>query len=259
MQAEGSFLSFFYCAQGSLPSTLRNQRRGDFLDPPQNGYVRRRLSHPRCCLARRRDVIVLAWFLRALRAVNDRLIFPYRRRRLADILTPHIGDARTALDVGSSIGMLAREIQDRTGTNFTGVDIHIFGETWIPVTHYDGRKLPFDDNSFDVVTIVDVLHHTEDPRGLLTEAKRVARDRVLIKDHYFENKIDKVMLKLIDYLGNRPYGIVLPYNFLSLEEWLALFRDLGLRIIEERSFKLARLDPCKHVLYLLRKEPAGRR
>lgn len=196
---------------------------------------------------------MIGWLMRT---VNDRLIFPNRRRWLADILTPHVGNALTVLDVGSSIGMLAREMQDRTGASFTGVDIHLFAETSIPVVLYDGRKLPFDDRSFDLVTMVDVLHHTEDPAALLAETRRVSRDRVLIKDHYYESRLDERLLRISDYLGNKPYGIPLPYTFLSLEEWHTMVQDLGLQIVEERCFRLARLDPCKHVLYSLRKEPA---
>jgi len=190
-----------------------------------------------------------------MRAVNDRLFSPRRRQLLADILAPQVGNARTVLDIGSSIGLLAREIQDRTGARFTGVDIHLFAETAIPVETYDGRSLPFDDNSFDLVSIVDVLHHAEDPQRLLAEARRVARDHVLIKDHYFENRYDTLMLRLSDYLGNKPYGIALPYNFLALATWRTIFRALGLKVVEERRFRLYTYDLCKHVLYLLRKEP----
>jgi SAM-dependent methyltransferase len=191
-----------------------------------------------------------------MRAVNDRLLFPNRRRCLADILTPYVGNALTVLDVGSSIGMLAREMQDRTGASFTGVDIHVFAETAVPVVRYDGRRLPFDDGSFDLVTIVDVLHHTEDPAALLAEARRVSRERILIKDHYYESRLDERLLRISDYIGNKPDGIVLPYNFLALEEWHALFRGQGMEIVEERCFRIALLDPCKHVLYSLRKELA---
>ena len=40
---------------------------------------------------------------------------------------------------------------------------------------YDGLKLPFKDNSFDVICSVGVIHHTEDDRMLLKETYRVLR------------------------------------------------------------------------------------
>jgi SAM-dependent methyltransferase len=36
-----------------------------------------------------------------------------------------------------------------------------------------GETLPFEDGSFDVVTMVDVIHHLDDPRGVLAEVHRV--------------------------------------------------------------------------------------
>ncbi len=41
-------------------------------------------------------------------------------------------------------------------------------------------RLPFDDNSFDVVTALDVLEHLDNPHGALHELFRVARKSVLI-------------------------------------------------------------------------------
>jgi SAM-dependent methyltransferase len=196
---------------------------------------------------------------RVLRAANEGIFFPRRQEFLANLLAPYVAQGASALDVGSSSGRLARKIQDRTGARFAGVDIHIPGEPSIPVTRYDGKTLPFEDSSFDCVTIVDVLHHTEDPAGLLAEARRVARDRVLIKDHYWETGWDLLMLRLSDYIGNKPYGIVLPYNFLSIESWLTLFRNGKLSVVEERRFRIARLDPCKHVFFHLSKSPVSGR
>lgn len=39
----------------------------------------------------------------------------------------------------------------------------------------DARKLPFPDNSFDYVLLLDVIEHFKDDFGLLTEAKRVLK------------------------------------------------------------------------------------
>lgn len=42
------------------------------------------------------------------------------------------------------------------------------------------KKLPFDDNAFDVVTALDVLEHLDNPHGALQELCRVARKSVLV-------------------------------------------------------------------------------
>src|SRR5262245_8768977 len=86
------------------------------------------------------------------------------------------------LDIGASDGRVAARV---AAGDVQGVDVELQPETQIPVTTYDGRTLPFDDGRFEVVTIVDVLHHCDDPAAVLGEALRVVgpRGRVVIKDH----------------------------------------------------------------------------
>jgi len=50
----------------------------------------------------------------------------------------------------------------------------------IAVKHYDGQTIPYDDNSFDVVTCVDVLEHIPDYVGLLQEMVRVSSRVVFV-------------------------------------------------------------------------------
>lgn len=66
---------------------------------------------------------------------------------------------------------------------------------------------------------VDVLHHTVNIEGLLKEAQRVTSRYVLIKDHLCETKFDKYILSFMDWIGNRPYGVHLPYNYQSKQDW----------------------------------------
>lgn len=50
----------------------------------------------------------------------------------------------------------------------------------IAVKHYDGRMIPYGDNSFDVVACVDVLEHAVDFMKLLQEMFRVASRVVFV-------------------------------------------------------------------------------
>jgi hypothetical protein len=73
------------------------------------------------------------------------------------------------------------------------------------------------------VTIVDVLHHTPDPVVVLSEANRVAREGVVIKDHLREGWLAQETLSFMDWCGNIGDGVPLPYNFLSRTEWQGAF------------------------------------
>ena len=46
-------------------------------------------------------------------------------------------------------------------------------ERELPFVLFDGITLPFDDKSFDLTVLNEVLHHTDDPEPVLKEAKRV--------------------------------------------------------------------------------------
>jgi hypothetical protein len=76
---------------------------------------------------------------------------------------------------------------------------------------------------------VDVLHHSCDPLAILRDAARVCRTFILIKDHLAENTLDHMTLRFMDWVGNRPHGVELPYNYLSGQEWQELYAGAGLK------------------------------
>jgi SAM-dependent methyltransferase len=141
------------------------------------------------------------------------------------------------LDVGCGSGDIARAImRRRPDVGIEGIDVLIRGDTAIPVREYDGSHIPFPDRAFTVAMFVDVLHHTDDPARVLDEAKRVASDAVVIKDHFRDGLLAGPTLRFMDWVGNAGHGVRLPYNYLSRREWQALWAETGLRIdrIEER-------------------------
>ncbi len=70
---------------------------------------------------------------------------------------------------------------------------------------YDGRRLPFADESFDTVLSVQVLEHTPDPAALLVEMARVLRrDGVLILSAPFSFRLHE---EPHDYFRFSPHGL----------------------------------------------------
>jgi len=173
-------------------------------------------------------------------------------RHLPPRLLAHLGREETILDMGAGDGHLARCLMNaRPGLQVTGVDIDPRPGACIPVVAYDGARLPFADHTFDVVLLSDVLHHALDPATLLREALRVTRGRVLIKDHYWRTRRDRWLLTASDYLGNRVYGVPLPYAFLRLEDWDTLFRECGVVATAREYFLFSAVDRCKQVIFVV--------
>lgn len=164
-----------------------------------------------------------------LNRVHDSVIFGRRVKVLSQALAAAIPTGGRVLDLGCGDGQVAVGLMAlRPDLAVQGVDVLLRPVTHIPVTLYDGASLPFADDSFDYVTIVDVLHHTDDPAAVLAEASRVARQGVVIKDHLREGLLAGPTLRLMDWVGNRGHDVRLPYNYLDGGEWAAAFERAGL-------------------------------
>jgi len=174
--------------------------------------------------------------LRGIEAVHQRHVAGRRVRVLSNHLSEAIPNGGAAagtsvLDVGCGDGEIAWQIsQSRPDLQLRGVDVLVRPETRIPVDPYDGTTLPCEDNAYDIVTLVDVLHHCDDPIATLREASRVARQAVVIKDHLRHGIAAGPTLRFMDWVGNHRYGVALPYNYLSPSQWDAGFEQLGLAV-----------------------------
>jgi SAM-dependent methyltransferase len=164
----------------------------------------------------------------ALNALHARMVFGRRIRVLSEHIAAQLARG-SVLDVGCGDGTLAQAVMRlKPETSFQGIDVFLRPSVAIPAQVYDGHTIPFPDAAFDWVTICDVLHHCDDPASVLAECSRVARRGVVIKDHLREGLLAGPTLRLMDWVGNRGHDVRLPYNYLSRQEWSAIFARLGL-------------------------------
>jgi SAM-dependent methyltransferase len=163
--------------------------------------------------------------------VHENCVVGRRMRKLCDHLgrlTPH---GSSVLDVGCGDGSIARLLMERRrDLRIKGIDVLIRRDAQIPVDSFNGKAIPFEDASFDVVMFVDVLHHTGEPMMLLSEAARVARRAIVIKDHLADGMLAVPTLRFMDRVGNARHGVALPYNYWSHKRWLDAFKRLGLSV-----------------------------
>lgn len=169
--------------------------------------------------------------IRLLGNIHDKVVFQRRIGVLAEKLAEMLAPATRLLDIGCGDGKLSALLRHAVPElKVEGVEVRPRKACAIPCRYFDGTHLPFPDRCFDCCLFVDVIHHMKDPLPLLREACRVSRQFVLVKDHLAENALDHWTLRVMDWVGNRPHGVTLPYAYLSALQWKDLYQQLGLSV-----------------------------
>lgn len=167
--------------------------------------------------------------------IAERLHESYGFDRRVTVLSQHIQELlpenAKVLDVGCGDGTIDLLLQKhRPDVSIEGIDVLVRPDTKIPVREFDGFSIPHEDDSFDCVVFVDVLHHSHDATRLLREAQRVARHSLVIKDHRRNGLLARETLRFMDDVGNERFGVDLPYHYWSHQEWEDAFAEVGLSV-----------------------------
>lgn len=179
----------------------------------------------------------------------------YRIEKLSSIITEEIKkldikEPIRCLDVGCGDMLLSHKIQNKIDltNNWKCIDIYPIPETlhtedkWENYKQFDGKVFPFENNTFDVVIICDVLHHDfKHALNLLCEAKRTGR-YIFIKDHYEYGILSRTILRLMDFIGNWGYGVSIPKYYFTQKNFLNICKASNLEIKKE----IKGIDLYKH-------------
>ena len=138
-----------------------------------------------------------------------------------DLIVEWAAGARTALDVATGGGHVARRLRD-AGLEVTTLDPAVGME---PDVVAPAEQLPFGEDSFDLVVTRLAAHHFADARKAAHELARVARETVVVVDNTFGGDALEEAERLRDSSHVRCY---------SAEEWRDLLEDAGLGIDDVR-------------------------
>jgi SAM-dependent methyltransferase len=132
-----------------------------------------------------------------------------------------------ALDVATGGGHVARRLRE-AGADVVTADAAPGME---PDVVCRAEDLPFEDESFDVVTVRIAPHHFEDVQEAVREMARVSRDRVVIQDTLYESEELERIYSLRDPSHVRCY---------SEDEWRNFLGEAELRIEAVQFFEKRR-------------------
>jgi ubiquinone/menaquinone biosynthesis C-methylase UbiE len=186
-----------------------------------------------------------------------RRVYGHRCRWTARKLMPFIKPSDRILDVGAGDCRLDVLLQKKVGCEVVPVDVEDFNETQLPLTMFDGKRLPFPDDSFDAVLLIFVLHHAEDAKAVLEEARRVSRKSVIVFEDVTSNFWDRLVFRGFHHWLAWSEKISYPFREWRPSQWSQLAEGLGLR--EEWSGIVGRqlgALSCRHVVFEWKKTTA---
>lgn len=109
-----------------------------------------------------------------------------QRINLVMFLSPK-ENIQSVLDVGCGDGYLCHLFKEKGVKNISGVDLSEtrvkYAKSKFPDIEFrqaEVYRLPFKDNSFELITAVELLEHLEDPSAAIKELKRVSNKYILI-------------------------------------------------------------------------------
>ena len=141
-----------------------------------------------------RKIIAGLWpnrFPRLYSAVDTKMQkVPVQEAAYRFLTDTQIQEGDAVLDIGFGLGYGMEIMAEKCG-DLVGIDVDkqavllkdglIANEPKIiDIKHYDGLNIPYDDNSFDIVTCVDVIEHVPDYMCLLKDMLRVSRQVVFV-------------------------------------------------------------------------------
>lgn len=148
----------------------------------------------------------------------------FKIERISEYLSPK----DKILDIGTGPGSVCL-LMNGDGYNVTPIDV--IDQTLSPEIApeiYNGKKLPYNNSSFDTALILTVLHHTSNPEEILLEAKRVA-DKIIIIEDIYTNPIQRYLTYFVDSIVNMEFSGH-PHSNKSDNEWKEVFLELGLKL-----------------------------
>ena len=160
------------------------------------------------------------------------------------------------MDIGAGGGWQGELMSEKKKVDMQLLDVEDFNRSKLPLALYDGKNIPFPDNSFDTSLLLFVLHHCTEPLLVLKEAVRVTKKRIIIHEDTYTSSFNRVLVGANDFISNSPFFLTnpfkmnMPYNYRKVADWERVFQDLGLRV---RFKRVTTHFMTKHVFFVLDK------
>jgi 2-polyprenyl-3-methyl-5-hydroxy-6-metoxy-1,4-benzoquinol methylase len=161
------------------------------------------------------------------------LTFERHLRPLEEIMPP--GDGRRLLDVGCHVGVFV-EIAARHGWDTWGVEpsqwaAELAQQAGLQVVEGTMATADFEDASFDVITMWDVIEHLEQPSDEVFQAFRLLKPGGMLVAHTMD--LDSVFARL---MGNRwPWLMEMHLYYFTRQTLTKLMEKAGFQVLSVKA------------------------
>ena len=176
-----------------------------------------------------------------------------RAHQIANPLLPWLErGSGPILDFGSGLGHVGSLAAQHTGRPVTYLDIKDYPYTapGVKITVFDGKTIPFPEESFETSLGVLVFHHTPNPPAALAEVARVTKTSLVVCEDAIAGRRDFYVEAFKDTVTNcfLPHVV---YQYRTEAEWEALFAASGLAVQDKTHFTSHYIFDFQHVAWYL--------
>jgi ubiquinone/menaquinone biosynthesis C-methylase UbiE len=165
------------------------------------------------------------------------------------------------LDIGVGNGNIITSVANKVGLDkkdLFGIDVIDYSKNNnFNFVKYENGKIPLADESIDLVMLMMVLHHTNDPIDTLKEAHRVLsrNGSVIVREtnaYQPELVSFNILMEYVFYTILLEIPIDITHNYFNSQKWESLFSQAGFQF-EKLSEKNLDENPFTGMYYLLTK------
>lgn len=174
------------------------------------------------------------WVKGKMKKILFNWLYGKQARHYFHRIGPLIKPNEKVIDIGCGHGFLGEMISKKA--KVTLLDVTSTNMSSLPLTMYDGKSIPFKNNSFDVGILRAVLHHANNPEALLKESARVCKRLIIVEDTLWspwDNKFYTFMDKLTSWQQDIKAGL----HFKSNGDWIDLFEKNKLILKSSQYFR----------------------
>ena len=151
-----------------------------------------------------------------------------RLKRITDIIEKLLRETHKdhkkklkVLDFGCGSMEISKKLQYKKYIKqIVGSDIFKHKFVSKKMMYLDNEKLFKSNKRFDVIFVVDVLHHIgiENAHKIIRKLYKHS-DKIIIKDHYEHGFFSRSLLRFVDFYANYGYGVNIPKKYFNKNSW----------------------------------------